>query len=57
MSVCFVLHAHHHIDAIFFQWRLVIGDITDPNNCGGTITLQILIEIDSKYTNDYLCMC
>lgn len=55
VSVCVFLHAHHHIDAIFFQWRFVIGDITDPNNCGGTIMLQILI--DSEYTDDYLCMC
>lgn len=55
--MCVFLQAHHYIDAIFFQWRFVIGDITDPNNCSGTVTLQILIEIDSEYTDEDLCMC
>lgn len=44
--MCVFLCAHHHIDAIFLQWCFVIGDITDPDNCGGSVMLQVLIEKD-----------
>lgn len=33
---------HHHINAVFLQRRFIIGDITDSNNCGGTVMLQVL---------------
>lgn len=47
---CVFLWAHHHIDAIFLQRRFVIGDITDPNDRGGAVMLQVLREKDSVTT-------
>lgn len=41
-GVCVLRLSHHHSDAIFLQRRFVIGDITDPDNCGGAVTLQVL---------------
>lgn len=46
--VCVSRHSYHHSDAIFLQRRLVIGDITDPDDCGGAVTLQVLREEDGN---------
>lgn len=46
-GVCFQA-TYHHSDAIFLQRRLVIGDITDPDDCGGAIMLQVLREKDGN---------
>ena len=43
-GVCIFRHSHHHIDAIFLQGRFIIGDITDPDDCGGAVTLEVLRE-------------
>lgn len=34
--------SHHHVDAIFLQWRFIVGDVTHTNHCGGSVALQIL---------------
>lgn len=45
VCVCvYLVCAHHHINAIFLQWRFIISDVTDSNNCGGTVALQVLRE-------------
>lgn len=41
VGVCLVC-AHHHINAVFLQRCFIIRDITDSNNCGGTVVLQVL---------------
>ena len=41
VRLCLVC-AHHHINAIFLQRCFIIGDITDSNNRGGPVALQVL---------------